>query len=357
LGETGRLNKDLFEALIRIVFTTHIKHPKGYFMMPIIRWTATLFLTLPLCASCTEGSVINFSSNVSVLENRGYLLEDTNTTQKPWEKTLLNVQLLYEKGMPVNLQNLQICSSKSCWSVVQSDDENIDITQGKEVVNIAENLASIRVRKVLNVEDIDEMIEKVIYTYNAKQGEIKLKTKIRVQKAYMSNLIIRCSGDSISVALTSLSGPKSYVYVNDVHYKREFDNGVIVDIPKGALDRMTILSIYSPGKTVDKYINILAYSITFDEINSSEILDYTISTYEHRLSFPETLNSFMDVYIPIKYKNITPEQIQKRYHTFGYGNGVDEETFEIVKIDDKDYLHIQTNKTFFDVMVFSGKGY
>jgi len=349
--------------------------------------------TVTYTATDSAGNKESLKRHIHVItkqvEDMGYLVESNETEAGNKPSTIqLSVNLIYDKNLTFDLKQLQVCNDKRCWGIVESVD-NVNIkTQNKKSTLIANKLKVVNLglfdiftQKKLeqykhintrldtadatsielynrdlakyNIMIKENAIDRIKYIYNGERGEAELPTEM-LFSSIGNSLYIKLDRN-VTVPFNDRYFPQvnNKLYVPSYAHKYKFDNGVILDIPRGALNQMAYI-VVKGGKGWKEELEYFEFSdyrilfygskpnATFEEINQSFESGDILNTV------PKYFAKKIGVYLPLKKTNISKEELLK---AFKFSNGNNQgytEDFEIVTVENKTYVYFETNLTAFN---------
>jgi len=268
-------------------------------------------------------------------------IDDTNIS-----KSLFEIKAITSTDTK-DLTDLKICSKTNCWIV--SDNTNLSrslkastrsLSEQTQVVDTVVNIGS------FDVSDINETIESIQYKYDGKEGVLDLENKINFAIAQDKELYLQLD-DTVKVPFSSLSieDGKNGLFIPNIDFKKEFINGVIIEVPKGSSNEMANIYINRIGEIVDENLVTNAYSIMFYKV-STETIDFDNVINE----FQKVFNKEILVYIPVDLINDDLNYINENY-TLSINNL--DINFNILNINSQNYILFKTNNTSIKAILYS----
>jgi len=298
-------------------------------------------------------------------EDMGYLVESNTTQTDNQTKIQLSVNLLYDKDLVFDLKELKICNDKRCWGVIDSFTNKDLNSSNKESSLVGDKIRVVNLglfdiydtdHNFTNSDDYIEMIkskniDRIKFIYNNKKGEVKLPTEMSFILPKRGIFIKLDSNLSVPLSSIYYMTGGDFLHIPHISYKHEFTNGVILDIPQGALDQMALVAMdyYESVGAEKEYFYFNNYSISFYSKRTNLSLEENL--YEF-LESGKPLNRIskyfsknIGIYLPIKKSDITKESLLQKFKFSKGDNQGYSEDFEIVTMEDKKYLYFETNLT------------
>jgi hypothetical protein len=236
----------------------------------------------------------------------------TNADDSNTEQSILNIQVIFSSSQQSNLSSLKVCNDTKCWSVLENENigNNVASKNKRKVEALSINSDSDNLIDISSfvVDGIDNNIAKLKYVYNGESGELTLNNKLSFNPLSANNLYLRLDKE-LSVPFSSLSieNGKNGIFVPDEDFRKEFINGVILEVEKGSGDQMGHMYINKIGKTLDDYIEVNSYSIGFYDFKPFEV------AIGVKNDFPKQFLKKIKVYVPINYSNISIHELKNKY--------------------------------------------
>lgn len=221
---------------------------------------------------------------------------------------ILNIQGIQKDNITSNLDKLKICTDTACWTILNNSGQAKSAMATKKVTKLTSSTSIVDIG-TYNLSDVDGEINAIEYFYNAKKGELKLDNPVKTTQDLPKNLYLGLA-ENLSVPFSSLSikNGRHGVFIPEDDFKKEFINGVIVEVEQRSADEMAHMYIASIGKISDDNLEASSYLMDFYIINPT--LD-DFSDMENE--FQEVFSKDIRVYLPISIRNSNPQYIVDNY--------------------------------------------
>ena len=283
----------------------------------------------------TGGSNSNSSSSSSSVQiNQGQVAVYNSEVTSINDVSVLNINTVFVTGDKSQIDSLQMCNEKKCWTLIDSKSKNSKKLSHKFTAKkLTENKSSQKLGSFAIPED-GVVVDRLKYIYKGKKGEIKLDDPINLNKSSARDIHLS-AGENLSIGINSLSmmGEENILYLTKEELEHEFNNGVIVKVPKGATKNNSLLTVY---KISDEKSYINSYSVVFADIDEID--------KKHGVAInktEKTLKKEISVLIPVN--DIKNSDSKKRLYA---ENGNEEFIldYEVTTINGKEYIKFLTNR-------------
>ena len=315
---------------------------------------------------------------VSQVEDMGYFVESNETEADKKSSTIqLSVNLLYDKNLTFDLKKLQVCNDKKCWGVIDSITHKDVTNHIKKSTLVADKIRVVNLglfniyemkildslcdkksdtndtcKKKINNFMIEKSIDRIKFVYNGKKGETKLATEMLF--SWFANSLYIKLDERVTVPFNDRYNNyvKNELHIPSVAYRHKFDNGVILDIPKGALNQMAFFRIrgLKGWEKEQEYFAFHDYSISFYGERADATLYEVFEAMERGYALSTVPKYFLKeigVYLPLRKSSISKEELLKEFKFSNGNNQGYTEDFEIVTIENESYVYFMTNLTTF----------
>lgn len=262
---------------------------------------------------------------------------------------VLNLQAIKYDDVSSELSKLKVCTDTACWTVLDSNGQAKSALAAKKTSKLT-NRTSLTDVGSYDLSVIDGVISSIEYLYNAKEGEMKLSNSVPTDQELRKDLYLEMK-ENLTVPFSSLSieNGRNGIFIPNEDFKKEFINGVIIEVEKGSTDEMANLYIKKIGELVDERSEANFHLIKFYALN------YNFEDLrEVKNKFPKKFQKEINVYLPINFSSSLSDNQYTDYMKANYVLTVNnsELDYKVALKNNQHYLFFKTDNTTIKVLFF-----
>ncbi len=255
--------------------------------------------------------------------------------------SIINLYSIVRENNNISLDALKICDKKACWTLFDENDSKQIKLNNKITQQFAEK-KSYGLGKYI-IKNTGFSAKSLHYVYKGESSVLDLESEIVFDKPEYRDIYINESS-VLKVALSSVSVPlaKNILFLSDEALNHEFSGGLILEIPKGAIDQTAFLNAIElkSGKTkTTEVFPVKSYHVGFFNIKENK------SNAKNMInSVPNISLKKIKVLLPI----VSSTEIDQEKYSLVINGEIIE--YQIVNKNDKRYAQFETNRTRFNAL-------